>query len=212
MKSIDEIRKMKPEERSEEEQKALEAAERGTGNDFPKSWDEVFEHPRFKQLLGRAKTAEDELTRITNEREQEKNEQLKKQGEWQKVAEETQRKLDEATAKLGKLGEMEGTLKETLDAQLADIPDELRKLVPDTLDTRGQLAWLSKNKAILLKPQAFDIGAGGNLGRNNQQPRKKTRELSPEEKAIAHNFGYSDEEYLKYSEAGPDALTPEPKS
>jgi dsDNA-specific endonuclease/ATPase MutS2 len=209
MKTIEEIRKMKPEERSAEEQEALDAAERTTGNDFPKSWDEVFNHPRFKELNKRTKDAELEAERIRNEREQEKQEQLKKQGEWQKIAEENQRKLEAAQKDLTKIAEYEETLKETLDAQLKDVPEELRKLVPDTLDTRGQLSWLSKNKSILLKPQAFDIGAG-NLNRNG--PQKKKVELTPEQKAFAHQYGYSEDEYAKFSESGPDALIPEPKS
>ena len=33
----------------------------GLPGGLPKTWEEVFAHPRFKELLGRAKTAEDKL-------------------------------------------------------------------------------------------------------------------------------------------------------
>lgn len=198
MKTIEEIKAMKPEERSPEEQAALDAAERKSdNNDFPKSWDEVFNHPRFKELNKRAKDAETTLQQLQNERETEKQNALKEQGKWKEIAEENERKLKEAQLQLGRLNEYETTLKETLDAQLSEIPVELQKLVPDTLDTRGQLAWLSKNKPILLKPNTFDIGAGGNLNAGGKG--RKQVEISDEQKELARRYGMSPEDYVKFS-------------
>ena len=36
-----------------------EGSDNGASDGLPKTWEEVFAHPRFKELLGRAKAAED---------------------------------------------------------------------------------------------------------------------------------------------------------
>lgn len=52
---------------------------------FPKSWDEIFKHPRFKELNDKAKSASAELERIKAEEKTKQDEALKEQNKWREL-------------------------------------------------------------------------------------------------------------------------------
>lgn len=60
----------------------------------PATWDEIFEHPRFKELNKRASDAEGRLKQIEEERKKADEERLKKQEEWKELAEKRERELE----------------------------------------------------------------------------------------------------------------------
>lgn len=85
----------------------VETPQGDTAGDVPKSWDDIFNHPRFKSLLERAKTAEDKLAKYDAERskaekltaeQNQKWEQLYRDAEKQKA--ETQTQLDKVLAEV----------------------------------------------------------------------------------------------------------------
>jgi hypothetical protein len=80
-----------------------------------------------------------------------------------------------------------------LDAQIAELPEDFRDVVPDGLSTKQKLDWLAKNKSKFMKAEPFDIGAG----KRGVKP-EKTPELTPEELQAAKHFGMTPEEYAKY--------------
>lgn len=201
---IAKIKAKKEEEDLTPEEKELLAfaAERKpeeTDPDFPKSWAEVFNHKRFKDLNKKATDAEADLARLKREKEQADEEALKKQGEWQKLAETRGKQLDELKQKADKVDAYESTLQETLKSQLSELPEQLRVLVPDEMSTQQKLAWLSKNKAVLTKPKAFEIGAGKRGGESGKEPGKK---LNADQQAVARSYGMTDDEYAKFVEEG----------
>jgi hypothetical protein len=51
----------------------------------PETWNDVFKHPRFAQLLGRAKSAEDKLAEIAAAKEAADAETAKQKGEYEKL-------------------------------------------------------------------------------------------------------------------------------
>jgi hypothetical protein len=117
---------------------------------------------------------------------------LEESAEYKKLYESTLADVTALKPKAEQVDAYEATLKEILDAQIAELPEEFRGVVPDGLPTQGKLNWLAKNKSIFMKPEPYDIGAG----KKGTQPGKKT-ELTEEEKAFARQFGVSEEEYAK---------------
>jgi hypothetical protein len=191
--------KAKPEsERTPEEKQALLAAERKPG-DVPPTWEEIFNHPRFKELNKRAQDAEAESARLKKEQDDAKAKALQEQGKWQEIAETRQKEIDELKSKSDKLDSYETTLQDTLKAQLAEIPEALRPLVPSELSVQQQLGWIAKNKATLQKPKAFDIKVFEKGLENN-----KPTELTADELQAAAAYGMKPEEYAAYQKGTPD--------
>lgn len=62
-------------------------------DEFPKSWEDVFKHPRFKELNTRAQTAEVELKKLQDAAKSKTDEELKKQNEFKTLYENTQKEL-----------------------------------------------------------------------------------------------------------------------
>ena len=85
----------------------------------------------------------------------------------------------------------EETLTKVLAAQVAELPEDKRGLVPDALTTQQKLDWIAKNAAILKAPAPFDIGAGSRGG--SQKPVN----ITAEQHEMAVRFGMSDVENLK---------------
>lgn len=199
-KSLEEIRKLKPEERTIEEQATLDAAEREN-----RSQEHMIPKSRLDEVLETNRKLKEALEKSEQDRKDRETAALQEQGKWKEIAEQREKELKDAQQKATQVDTYEKALSRTLDAQLAEIPEDLRKLVPSALSTTQKLEWLSENKAILLKPNAFDIGAGAGSGGTQNRPRKKV-ELTEAQQTIARNFGLTAEEYAKFAEGGPEAF------
>jgi chromosome segregation ATPase len=196
---LDAIRKKAESERTDDEKEALSAAERSTDQDDGGiDWEKAFQHPRFKELSKRVKDAEAEAARLRREREDAEAEALQKQGEFKTLYEQEKAKVTKLQSQLGQVEQYESTLAAMLDAQLKELPESSRKLVPDELNTQQKLNWISRNRAMLIKqPAPGDLGAGRRGGsQNNEQ-----KPLNPEQKEIARRFGVSEEDYAKFADA-----------
>jgi hypothetical protein len=124
--------------------------------------------------------------------ESEKN-RLKDKEDYKKLYEEAEKELATYKPKAEKLETYETIMKDNLAAQLAEIPEERRSLVPSWASVEDQLKYIAQNRALLSKSTAFDIGAGKLGGGNN----KKTVELTDDQRIFARNTGVTDEEYAK---------------
>src|SRR5262245_18628725 len=123
-------------------------------------------------------------------------EELKKQNNFQKLYENAQGDLQRLSNAEDEVTSYKGILKEVLDSTLSELTDEAKTLVPSDLPIDKQLQWISKNRQLLMKPKAFDIGAGE---RGSGSGKKKKITLSPEQTQIARSFGLTDEEYAKFN-------------
>ena len=103
---------------------------------------------------------------------------------------------EEAAPKAKLADELEKTLKNVLEVQIAEIPEKLRSLVPSTLSPSQQLEWIAKNRELLTKPRGAPIGSGAG-GRTPEKGEDEV-ELSDEEKAWAKSFGVSEKDYAKH--------------
>jgi hypothetical protein len=85
----------------------------------------------------------------------------KEQGKWQELATAYEPKAKRAD-------ELERYIAETLDAELANVPEKLTGLVPEGMDALGKLRWLQTAKAAglfaPLQPPRTDAGSGNGQG------------------------------------------------
>ena len=120
---------------------------------------------------------------------------LKDKEDYKKLYEEAEKELATYKPKAEKLETYETIMKDNLAAQLAEIPEDRRSLVPSWASVEDQLKYIAQNRALLAKAQPFDIGAGKKGG-----GAQKTVELTPEELEVARNFGMKPDEYQKYKD------------
>jgi hypothetical protein len=168
-------------------------------------WEAAFQHPRFKKLVEERNNAQTELKKLQDQA-------LLDQNKYKELYESTKAELEVEKGRSGRADTLEGTLKKTLDAELAALTPEAKKLIPSKLPIEDQLDWIAANRASLTRQQARDIGAGGGRSMQNQKAGKP--ELSPEESRVAQMFGYTTEEYLKFrdmSSAEPFAASRKPQ-
>jgi len=85
----------------------------------------------------------------------------KEQGRWQELAQTYEPKAKRAD-------ELERYIAETLDAEIANVPEKLKGLVPEGMDTLGKLRWLQTAKAAglfaPLQTPRTDAGSGSGQG------------------------------------------------
>lgn len=119
---------------------------------------------------------------------------LEESAEYKKLYEATQAELSSLKPKAEAVDTYEKTLTSILTAQVAELPEDFRDVVPEGLSTQQKLDWLAKNKAKFMKPEPFDIGAGQRGTKQNQ-----TVKLTDEERNAAKRLGMSEEDFIKYS-------------
>jgi hypothetical protein len=202
---LEAIRTKAEADRSPAEVALLAAAEETSNTQDGIDWEKAFQHPRFKKIIEERNTAQTTLKQLQDK-------QLEDQNNFKALYESTKSELEVEKGKSGRAETLEGTLKKTLDAELAALTPEAKKLIPSKLPIEDQLDWIAANRASLTRQQAKDIGAGGGRSMQNQKVGKP--ELTPEESRVAQMFGYTAEEYLKFrdmSSAEPFAASRKPQ-
>lgn len=164
-------------------------------------WEEVFKHPRFKELNQKAQDAEAKAAALEKAAQDAERKQLEEANNFKALYEKTQGEISTLKPKAAQLAEMEKTLTDLLNAEVEALPEQFRDLVPEGLTSQQKLAWISKNKAKLMKPEAFDIGAGSNGAKPPKKDEKK--ELTALELQAARDLGMTPEEYLKNKDPEP---------
>jgi len=157
-----------------------------------KNTEHMIPKSRLDEEITKRKDLEVRLETLEKEKNQQLEDRLAEQGKYKELAEERASQVAELLPKAEQLEAYEHTLEGVLAAQLEDMPEEYKNLVPDELSTQQKLKWLAKNKATLMKPKPADIGAGKRGGSNTT-----TVELSAAEIQAAKNAGISLEDYAK---------------
>ena len=148
---------------------------------------------RLNEEIGKRKAMEERLALLEQASKEAEVKRLKEAEDYRKLYEDAEKELATVKPRAAIAEESEKTLRSVLENQIAELPENLRSLVPDEMTTQQKLSWLSKNKALLLKPKAVDIGAGKQGG---SAPEGAT--LSPEEMEFAKSFGVKPEDYAKH--------------
>ena len=148
---------------------------------------------RLDQEIKKAADLGAENERLKAEKKAEVEKRLAEQENWEELATSRGEELAEANAKAEQVDAYEKTLKGVLAAQVEQIPEDLRGLIPEEMSTQQQLDWIAKNNSLLRKSQPFDIGAGK---RGGEEVKGVT--MTEEQKRAADKSGVSHEEYAKH--------------
>jgi len=138
------------------------------------------------------KNAVARLATIEKENQERLEKQLTEQGKYKELAEERAKALAEMQPKADQLEAAQATLKLVLAAQIENIPESKRSLVPSKLSTEDQLEWISQNAGLLSKSPSIDQGSG-KLGGTQDA----TVDLTPEQREIAKKMNVKPEDYAK---------------
>lgn len=149
---------------------------------------------RLDEVLDRelkAKERADELERKLIEVEKQ---QLEATNNYKQLYENSQAELAKVKPIAGTVEESTKALGLVLAAQVLEIPETHRALIPSELPVVKQLEWIAKNKTLLSKTRPTDIGVGsGSFSEDNSA----APVLSEEEAAFARSYGMKPEEYIK---------------
>lgn len=186
----------------EKEKENLDSQEQESGQssaETKNTEDHMIPKARFDEINERLKAAEKRANAAEKAAQKAQEEKLKEQNDYKALYEQTLEQLNKIKPLADKTGVYQETLDTVLNAQINEIPEDMRSLIPDELSTDQKLAWISRNKTLLTKPVGPDIGAGVRGSGNGSQ----AKPLEGDEKATAKSFGMSDEEYTKYNENEP---------
>lgn len=149
---------------------------------------------RLDEVIKEKKDLADRLAAIEKANHDAEEQRLIEANNYKTLYEQAKAEAEGLKPKASIAEESEKVLQSVLESQIAELPESMRGLVPDMM-TNQKLAWLAKNKTLLMKEKPFDIGAGKNGGGNNED----ISALSQEQIDLAKRAGISAEEYAKYN-------------
>lgn len=146
---------------------------------------------RLDEEIGKVKKLSDRLEAIDVANKEAEEKRLKDNEEYKVLADKHAAEIETLKPKAEVAEAQEATLNTYLAAQVEELPENVRSMIPEKYTTLEKLDWLAQNRAKLLKPDAPDIGAFKLGGENGHV------ELSAEEKEAANKMGVSAKDYAK---------------
>ena len=164
-----------------------------TGESQPKP-DNPIPYARFKEVNDAKLAAEAKVKQFEDAAANAAREEALKKGEYDKV-------IDQLRPKAERVDALEATLKVYLDKEVAEIPEDMRSLIPQG-DVAAQLQWVvqAKSAGLFGKPTPTPLdggkrGAGGGGSTTGGQPVK----LDDMQREMAKIAGMSPEDYAKFA-------------
>ena len=176
-----------------EEAKAKADADAIAAAEAKKNAEHMIPKSRLDEEIAKRKELEGRLSAAEQAGREAEEKRLKEMQDYKTLYESTAKELADVKPRAAVAEESERILRGVLEAQVAELPENVRDMVPEALTTQQKLEWLSKHRAQMMKPKAPDIGAGKKGG-----GAPEGAELTPDELAVAKKFGYTAEEYAKY--------------
>ena len=115
---------------------------------------------RLDEVLEKNKELLEKMYAMDTASKEAEEKRLQDQEQWRELAENRQKELEALKPKASVAEEQEKSLQTYLKAQIEEIPEEMRSLIPESLTTLQKLDWLALNRSKLLKPIGPNIGAG----------------------------------------------------
>ena len=139
---------------------------------------------KWDQMYARTKAAEREAEEAkTKLREREEKEKAE-QGKHQELADQYRKERDELKAKNDEhsksLEETNATFAKMLEAQLEEIPEDKRKLIPDNYSPKDKLSYIASNRSFLIGTEK----KGGSPGQPNNDKQPPADELATKQKQL----------------------------
>lgn len=144
----------------------------------------------IKELRDEAKKTRLEKEQAEKARRDAEQAQLVEQGNWKKLAEDRAAELAKLTPYQQRAEALEKIISANNAQMIQQIPEQMRGIVPP-LASEALNEWLVKNLPLLQRKPAPDIDAGAGSGGGGKSA------LTDEEKAMARQFGLTEEQYAK---------------
>lgn len=156
----------------------------------PEDQEHMIPKSRLDEVLQKNKELEERIAAADKVNKEAEEQRLADQEKWRELAEKRQEEIEGLKPKASVAEEQEKSLKAYLDAQIEEIPEDMRSLIPEQLTTLQKLDWLAKNRSLLIKPLGPDIAAG----QQGAGGGKVAGEITPTMRKGAETFGLSEEQ------------------
>lgn len=142
-----------------------------------------------KQRRLEARQLSDDMAALKKQFGERQQTQLTEQGRFKELAEQRAAQLAELEPFKQRAQTLEAMISQSNEARVAQIPENMRGLIPVEYSPEKLAGWLDANLSQLTKPTApnLDGGVGGS---------SKAVALTNEQKAMARRMGMSDEDYI----------------
>ena len=180
------------EEKQVEEEKKDDVKEASAGTEKAEK-EHMIPKGRFDEInakLADEKKRADALEKAAIDKEEQA---LKDDKKYKELYEKSVGTINKLKPQADALEAAEETLNKVLEAQIAQIPEDKRGLIPTYGTTEERLAYIGANGDLLRKADAFDIGASSKGGKKQ----KDSVVLTEEQKAMAKKTGVPEEQYAK---------------
>jgi hypothetical protein len=147
---------------------------------------------RMDELIRKNREYEERLAAQDKANKDAEEARLIKEKNFEELAQKKQEEIEKLKPLASIAEELLKTAEEQLNAQIAELPEHVRDMVPEELTTQQKLKWLAKNKAYLMKPKGPENGAGKQGG-----SAPETIELTTEQLSAAKRLGIKPEDYAK---------------
>jgi len=168
---------------------------RDSSPDAAQNTEHMVPKSRFDEVNERMKKAEDALAQLRKQQEEAETARLTEEGKFKDLYEQAKQEAESLRQDAERAGQLLQAIADGNQRRIDQLPDEMKKLVPEYDDPAKTQAWLDANLHILTggKPPApsLDGGAGG-----GQRPDKLVT-LTPQEEQLARLSGMTLEEYAK---------------
>lgn len=162
----------------------------------PEQQEHMIPKSRLDEVLQAKKELEDRLDALDKANKEAEEQRLKDTNDWKALAEKRQQEIEGLKPKASVAEEQEKSLQKLLEAQIEEIPEDMRSLIPEQLSTLQKLDWLAANRSKLIKPLGPDIAAG----RQGAGGGKGAGEITPTMRKGAQLLGLTDEQLKKAAE------------
>lgn len=180
-------------EKKEQETKEKEALALAEAKPTEKNEEHMIPKSRLDEEIKKLKDARDELDVLKKEQANQLDAQLVEQGKYKEIADKRAKTIAELQPVADQVESYEKTLTGVLDAQIEDLPEHQRDLVPSKYTTQQKLDWIAEHKSNLMKPLPPNLEAGTRGGGQNG----KSVVLTAEQKEAADRTKVSHAEYAK---------------
>ena len=143
--------------------------------------DKTVPYSRFQEV-------NNQLRELQQAQEQAKRDRLAEDGRLQEL-------IDQLNPKAERLDALMQKAQESLETELESVPEQFHSLIPD-LDALGKVQWIQNARAAGMfdgrKAPTTDAGSGSDT---------EGVEITPEQLAMARQFGMSANDYLKFAKS-----------
>ncbi len=115
---------------------------------------------RFNEVNNALKDMRAELDALKTANQTAETTRLEEQQEWQTLAETRKAEIDRLKGVEEQFTSVNATLDALLEAQLAELSDDAKAMVPKQLSKQDQINWIAENRQRLTRPAAPDMHAG----------------------------------------------------